>query len=98
MTSIGRGLRVMNDQPRRTRRATARNDSGRAARYLTGKPFATARLGGKPMKRNMIACAIALVVALPVLAQTAREAIAQGELNLETQALQVLSAAETAGA
>ncbi len=50
------------------------------------------------MKHNLIALALALVVAIPAAAQTTREAVAQGQLNLETQALQVLAAAENAGA
>jgi len=49
------------------------------------------------MKRLFIACALVLAT-IPLAAQTAREAIAQGELNLETQALQVIAAAENAGA
>ncbi|HEX9164259.1 MAG TPA: OmpA family protein [Thermoanaerobaculia bacterium] len=40
----------------------------------------------------------ALIVALPAAAQTPSQAVAQGELNLQTQALQVLAAAENAGA
>ena len=39
-----------------------------------------------------------MLATIPVAAQTTREAIAQGELNLETQALQVIAAAENAGA
>lgn len=50
------------------------------------------------MKRHFVTCLLALLVAIPAAAQTAREAIAQGELNLETQALQVIAAAENAGA
>src|SRR6266480_2045386 len=49
------------------------------------------------MKRHLI-LACMLVLAIPVAAQTTREAIAQGDLNLETQALQVIAAAENAGA
>ena len=50
------------------------------------------------MKRQIIiACALVLAT-IPVTAQTARQSIAQGELNLETQALQVIAAAENAGA
>jgi outer membrane protein OmpA-like peptidoglycan-associated protein len=49
------------------------------------------------MKRLIITCVLVLAT-IPVAAQTTREAIAQGELNLETQALQVIAAAENAGA
>lgn len=50
------------------------------------------------MKRLVIfACVLALAT-IPLAGQTARQAIAQGELNLETQALQVIAAAENAGA
>ena len=49
------------------------------------------------MKRLFLASVLVLAT-IPVAAQTAREAIAQGEMNLETQALQVIAAAENAGA
>ena len=51
------------------------------------------------MNRIITTLVLALSLAtIPAAAQTAKESIAQGELNLETQALQVLSAAEAAGA
>ena len=49
------------------------------------------------MKRLIITCVLVLAT-IPVAAQTTREAIAQGEMNLETQALQLIAAAENAGA
>lgn len=49
------------------------------------------------MKRILSVCLL-MLVALAASAQTARESIAQGELNLETQAIQVIQAAEAAGA
>jgi outer membrane protein OmpA-like peptidoglycan-associated protein len=50
------------------------------------------------MKRHFLAACVLVLATIPVAAQTTREAIAQGELNLETQALQVIAAAENAGA
>ena len=50
------------------------------------------------MKRQIILACVVVLATIPLAAQTARQAIAQGELDLETQALQVIAAAENAGA
>lgn len=50
------------------------------------------------MKKRLSIVILAFAIVATASAQTAQQSIAQGELNLQTQALQILSAAEIAGA